>query len=53
MNMSKSKNTIEKRVRGTLYGFAIGDAMGATTEFMRKKEIQRRYGKVDDILGGG
>lgn len=53
MNMSKSKNAIEKRVRGALYGFAIGDAMGATTEFMKKKEIQRRYGKVDDILGGG
>lgn len=53
MNMSKSKNTIEKRVRGALYGFAIGDAMGATTEIMNKKEIQRRYGKVDDIIGGG
>ncbi len=41
------------KVRGSLYGFAIGDAMGATTEFMSEEEIQKRYGKVTDIIGGG
>lgn len=43
----------EDRVKGALYGFAIGDAMGATTEFMAKEEIERKYGKVEDMIGGG
>lgn len=42
-----------ERVKGSLYGFAIGDAMGATTEFMHPAEIQQKYGKVTSILGGG
>lgn len=41
------------RIRGTVYGFAIGDAMGATTEFMNEDEIKKKYGRVDDIIGGG
>lgn len=41
------------KVKGSLYAFAIGDAMGATTEFMHKNEIQKKYGQVVDILGGG
>lgn len=49
--MSMLKN--ENKVRGALYGFAIGDAMGATTEFMTNKEIKRKYGHLEDIIGGG
>lgn len=45
-------NTIENKIAGAIYGFAIGDAMGATTEFMNEQEIKRR-GKVKDIVGGG
>lgn len=41
------------RIKGALYGFAIGDAMGATTEFMTKEQIKRQYGEVTDIIGGG
>lgn len=41
------------KIAGAIYGFAIGDAMGATTEFMNKKKIKRRYGKVKNIIGGG
>ena len=41
------------RIRGAVYGFAIGDAMGATTEFMNEDEIKKEYGRVDDIIGGG
>lgn len=51
--MSKSKGRIRDSIKGALYGFAIGDAMGATTEFMGEEEIRTKYGIVDDIVGGG
>lgn len=41
------------KVLGSLLGFAIGDAMGATTEFMSQGEIHRKYGEVKDIIGEG
>ena len=41
------------KIAGAIYGFAIGDAMGATTEFMSKEQIQKNYGEVTDIVGGG
>ena len=44
---------IQSKIKGSLYGFAIGDAMGATTEFMTKESIKKKYGKVTDIIGGG
>lgn len=47
MNMKKNK------IAGAVYGFTIGDAMGATTEFMTEDQIKTTYGKVTDIYGGG
>lgn len=41
------------RIRGALFGFAIGDALGGTTEFMPKAEIKQQYGYLTDIIGGG
>ncbi len=41
------------RVRGSIYGAAVGDALGATVEFMPQAEIRRRYGVLKDIVGGG
>ena len=41
------------RIKGGLFGVAIGDALGATTEFMSAEEVRRTYGKVTDIIGGG
>jgi len=38
------------RVFGTLYGVAIGDAMGMPTTFLSRSEIKSRYGKVNDFL---
>lgn len=48
-----TKKALHNKVLGSLLGFAIGDAMGATTEFMTQDEISHKYGKVDDIIGGG
>lgn len=44
---------MQNKIKGALYGFAIGDAMGATTEFMNEMEIRNNYGRVTEILGGG
>lgn len=41
------------RALGAYLGLAVGDALGATVEFMRPREIQHRYGTHRDIVGGG
>lgn len=41
------------RALGAYLGLAIGDALGATVEFMRPREIQAQYGVHRDMLGGG
>ena len=46
-------STIKNKLAGAIYGFAIGDAMGATTEFMNRDQIKKQYGQVTDIIGGG
>lgn len=44
---------LRNKIAGAIYGFAIGDAMGATTEFMTSEQIKKVYGKVTNIIGGG
>src|SRR3989339_694177 len=46
-------NELHDRALGAYLGFAIGDALGATVEFMRPREIAARYGVHRDIIGGG
>ncbi|PLX43239.1 MAG: ADP-ribosyl-[dinitrogen reductase] hydrolase [Deltaproteobacteria bacterium] len=41
------------RARGCLLGAALGDALGATVEFMSRSEIKARYGVHKKIIGGG
>jgi ADP-ribosyl-[dinitrogen reductase] hydrolase len=41
------------KMKGALFGLAIGDALGGTTEFLTKEEIKNKYGKVSEIMGGG
>ena len=49
----KNLQNLTSKIKGSLYGFAIGDAMGATTEFMDETQIKEKYGEVSDIIGGG
>jgi len=42
-----------RRAEACLLGGAIGDALGATTEFMTPSEIRERYGVHRKIIGGG
>jgi ADP-ribosyl-[dinitrogen reductase] hydrolase len=41
------------RALGAYLGLAIGDALGATVEFMTRREIEARYGEHNRIIGGG
>lgn len=47
------KKSVFDRVKGAIIGFMIGDALGATTEFMSKKEIKEEYGVLKKMVGGG
>ncbi len=44
---------VRERAYASLLGMAIGDALGATVEFMTPCEIQQTYGVLDEIRGGG
>jgi ADP-ribosyl-[dinitrogen reductase] hydrolase len=41
------------RALGAYLGLAVGDALGATVEFMTRTEIAARYGEHNRIVGGG
>ena len=44
----------QDRIRGALYGVAVGDALGAPLEFMTAEEILAKYGApVREMVGGG
>lgn len=44
---------LANKIGGALFGVAVGDALGAPLEFMSEQEIQRRYGTVKEMIGGG
>jgi len=43
----------ELNLAGTLYGVAVGDALGAPVEFMGEESIKRQYGKITTMKSGG
>lgn len=51
--MDVTGDDVHKRALGAYLGFAVGDALGATVEFMMPSEIQHSYGMHRDIVGGG
>lgn len=44
---------IRSRALGAYLGLAVGDALGATVEFMSRAEIKAKFGVHERILGGG
>lgn len=48
-----SLEDVEERAVAAFLGFAIGDALGATVEFMSAREIRAEYGVLEDLCGGG
>lgn len=48
-----SSDTLLDRALGAYLGFAVGDALGASVEFMTSGEIAERYGKHCRMVGGG
>lgn len=45
--------TTHDRALGAYLGLAVGDALGATVEFLMPPEIQAQYGVHREIVGGG
>lgn len=43
----------KSRALGAYLGLAVGDALGATVEFMLPREIRHQYGVHREIVGGG
>ena len=44
---------IYQRALGAYLGLAVGDALGATVEFLLPREIRYQYGVHRDMIGGG
>lgn len=44
---------LEQRAIAAYLGLAIGDALGATVEFMTPREIEYQHGTHKEIIGGG
>jgi len=53
MTSSAPSRDLESRALASFLGFAIGDAFGATVEFLTEREIAAQYGTHWNILGGG
>ncbi|MES9831330.1 MAG: ADP-ribosyl-[dinitrogen reductase] hydrolase [Candidatus Thiodiazotropha sp. LLP2] len=52
-NKKSIDNNLAQRAHSAYLGLAIGDALGATTEFLTPNEIKTQYGVHDSIKGGG
>ncbi|NEV60620.1 ADP-ribosyl-[dinitrogen reductase] hydrolase [Thiorhodococcus minor] len=48
-----TKQAVIGRAVAAYLGLAIGDALGATVEFLTPREIRDQYGEHRDLIGGG
>lgn len=48
--MTNSESMLQSKVRGCLYGVAVGDAMGAPAEWKFPPEIRERFGEIVDFV---
>lgn len=53
MSISVNMQDVRDRAKAAFLGLAVGDALGATVEFMTSGEIKARYGCHREICGGG
>ncbi len=53
MNLTLDRKELLDRARAAFIGMAVGDALGATVEFMTVPEITAKYGTFKEIIGGG
>ena len=53
MSHSPPEPSLESRALGAYLGLAVGDALGATVEFLTPGEIRQQHGELRDIVGGG
>ena len=51
--MTAPTSDLADRALGAYLGLALGDALGATVEFMTPGEIRQQYGTHQNIVGGG
>lgn len=51
--MALDEKILMDRALGAYLGLAVGDALGATVEFMTRGEIKTKYGEHNKIIGGG
>jgi len=45
--------SLKERALGAYLGMAVGDALGATVEFLTRSEIAAKYGTHCRMIGGG
>ncbi|MBK1645520.1 ADP-ribosyl-[dinitrogen reductase] hydrolase [Thiocapsa imhoffii] len=53
INIPATSKDLCDRAVGAYLGLAVGDALGATVEFMTPNEIRERYGQHRNLIGGG
>jgi ADP-ribosyl-[dinitrogen reductase] hydrolase len=52
-HVTNNNLTLKERAQGAYIGLAVGDALGATTEFMTPREIEEKHGVHNTLCGGG
>jgi len=50
---NNSTDILRDKIAGALFGVAVGDALGGPLEFMDAKDIAKKYGHVEKMIGGG